>query len=223
MASSLKFLNIECLLAIIFLLFYFKYTFGFTWTASFSISKWRCASSAISNAAVFPTVPSDCPFSTFSPSTTNSDVNKFEYTVWNPLACSITIVNPYLGSFLIVFTVPASAAFTIVVLSALISIPVWVVHSFNVSEYTKLSTAKSFTISPSTGFVKFSSTTTSSVFISFVVVFVLLDCVILLVVNTFCLLTVVSSFVVFSATSFLDSLTVFPISKLDFLYFLLYL
>ena len=101
---------------------------------------------------MFPTVPIDCPFVTFSPSVTNSEVNKFAYTVSNPFWCSITIVNPYLGSFLIVFTVPASAAFTTVVFWACISIPTCVVHSCNVCEYIKFSFANSFVISPSTGF-----------------------------------------------------------------------
>ena len=36
---------------------YFKYILGSTWIESFNTSKCKCASSAISNAAVFPTVP----------------------------------------------------------------------------------------------------------------------------------------------------------------------
>ena len=72
---------------------------------------------------VVPTVPIVCPCSTFSPTTTNSVDNRFAYTVLYPLLCSITIVNPYRGSFFIYFTVPAADDFTTVVLSAFISIP----------------------------------------------------------------------------------------------------
>jgi len=61
---------------------------------------------------------------------------------------------------------PDSAAFTIVVLSAFISTPVCVVHSCKVFEYIKLSTAKSLTISPSTGFSKFNFTFVFFVFSS---------------------------------------------------------
>ena len=49
-----------------------------------------------------------------------------------------------------------------VVFSALISIPACVTHSFKVSEYTNLSFANSFIISPSTGI----ENTGSEVFIS---------------------------------------------------------
>ena len=60
---------------------YLMYILGSTGSESFKISKCKCGSSAISKTAVLPTVPSDCPFYTFSPSTTNSEVNRFEYTV----------------------------------------------------------------------------------------------------------------------------------------------
>ena len=101
---------------------------------SFKISKCKCDSSEISKVAVFPTVPIVCPFFTFSPAVTNSAVNKLEYTVLYPLLCSITTVSPYLGSFFIDFIFHSSDALTIVVLSAFISIPACVTHSFKVSE-----------------------------------------------------------------------------------------
>ncbi len=56
-------------------------------------------------------------------------------------------------------TLPFSAAFTTVVLSAFISIPVWTTHSFSVSEYTNLSFAYSFASVPSTGSAKTGSGT----------------------------------------------------------------
>ena len=59
---------------------------------------------------------------------------------------------PYLGSFFIDFTVPASDALTIDVLSAFISIPLCVTHSCNVFEYISASLANALVISPSTGF-----------------------------------------------------------------------
>ena len=58
--------------------YYFRYSVGFSGSSSFNISKCKCGSSAISKTPVFPTVPIDCPFSTFSPSTTNSEVNKLQ-------------------------------------------------------------------------------------------------------------------------------------------------
>ena len=100
----------------------------------FNSSKCKCGSSNISNVAVFPTVPIVCPCLTFSSSLTNSAVSRLEYTLVNPFSCSITTVIPYLGSFFIDFIVPSADAFTIVVFSALISIAVCVIHSFNVSE-----------------------------------------------------------------------------------------
>jgi hypothetical protein len=51
------------------------------------------------------------------------------------------IVNPYLGSFFIDFIVPLSEAQTALVLLALISIAKCVIHSSNVFEYIKLSSA----------------------------------------------------------------------------------
>ena len=116
---------------------------------------------------MFPTVPIVCPFETFSPTVTNSAVRRLAYLVSNPSECSIITVIPYLGSFLIAVTVPSSAAFTTVVLSALISIPVCVTHSFSVSEYIKLSFAYSFKISPLTGYTNDNSFFGSSFFAVF--------------------------------------------------------
>jgi hypothetical protein len=143
-----------CVINIFFFYFiynYFIYALGSTFSLSFSISKCKCGSSAISKAAEFPTVPIVCPFCTSSPSDTNSAVNKLEYTDLYPFVCSIITVRPYLGSFFIATTVPFSDALTIVVLSAFISIPKCVTHSSNVFEYIKLSFAYPFVISPSTG------------------------------------------------------------------------
>ena len=50
-----------------------------------------------------------------------------------PSSCEITTVKPYLGSFNIDVTTPSADAFITLVLSAFISIPVCVIHSFNVS------------------------------------------------------------------------------------------
>ena len=70
-----------------------------------------------------------------------------------PSSCEITTVKPYLGSFNIDVTTPSADAFITLVLSAFISIPVCVIHSFNVSEYIKFSCANSAIISPSVGLV----------------------------------------------------------------------
>ena len=110
---------------------------GFIYSPSFKISKCKWLPSPDSNTAELPIVPIDWPCSTLSPSFTNSALRRLEYTVWNPLLCSIVILNPYLGSSLIDFTVPEADALTTVVLSALISIPLWVIHSCNVLEYIK--------------------------------------------------------------------------------------
>ena len=135
------------------LAFYFKYIFGSTVSSSLVISKCRCGSSAISNDAEFPTVPKLCPLLTVSSSFTNSVVSKFAYIVLYPSLCSIITVKPYLGSFNIDVTTPSADAFITLVLSAFISIPVCVIHSFNVSEYIKFSCANSAIISPSVGLV----------------------------------------------------------------------
>ena len=138
-------------------LHYFIYEVGSRYSLFFSISKCICDLSNTSKLAVFPTVPIVCPLVTFSPTFTNSAVNKFEYLVSNPFTCSIITVSPYLGSFFIDFTVPSDAAFTTVVNSACMSTPVCVVHSFNVSEYIRFSLLYSFIISPSTGFINLGS------------------------------------------------------------------
>ena len=88
----------------------------------------------LSNDAVFPAVPIVCPCLISSPSTTNSAVNKLEYTVSYPSSCSTITVKPYLGSFTIDLTTPSAADFITLVLSAFISIAVCVIHSFKVSE-----------------------------------------------------------------------------------------
>ena len=79
--------------------------------------------SAISNVAVFPTVAIVCPCFTSSPTVTNSAVRRLEYIVSNPFSCSITTVNPYLGSFFIDLIFPSAEAFTTSVFSAEKSIP----------------------------------------------------------------------------------------------------
>ena len=143
-------------------------------------------------------------------------VNRLAYNVWYPLLCSIIIVSPYLGSFLIAFTVPSSAAFTTLALSAFKSTPGWVIHSFKVSEYTKLSLAKSFITSVSS-----SGLTNSGSFSTFLS----WDCVSLLdefdvsfVVLLFLSTSVYSfsgcSFIVFSEISFFDSSIVLPTFEL---------
>ena len=68
-----------------------------------------------------------------------------------PLSWFIITVRPNLGSFFILATVPAAAAFTTVVLSALISTPLCVIHSCKVFENTNVSFANSLKISPFTG------------------------------------------------------------------------
>ena len=147
-----------------------------------------------------------CPLVTVSPSVTNSVVSKFEYIVLYPSLCSIITVNPYLGSFFIDFTVPSSAAFTIVVLGAFISIPLCTTHSCKVSENTRFSIAKLFNISPSTGYTNSngftgSSTITGSGFSTSGVVF---SCSILPSVS--CVSFSIISFVVSSIISFIDLL-----------------
>ena len=111
-------------------------------------------------------------------------------------------------------------------MSAFISIPVCVVHSCKVSEYIKLSTAKSLTISPSTGLENLSSTAVFSVSsFLFGCVWVVCADVVTFVVFTefvfntflFVLFTVFAVFVVFLLSffiSFLASFTLFPISVL---------
>ena len=68
-----------------------------------------------------------------------------------PSSCEITTVKPYLGSFNIDVTTPSADAFITLVLSAFISIPVCVIHSFNVSEYIKFSCANSGKLIPGHG------------------------------------------------------------------------
>ena len=129
----------------------------------------------------------------------------------------------WIGSFFIDFIVPSAAAFTTVVSSDCISIPVCVVHSFNVSEYIRFSLLYSFIISPSTGFTKLGSgiiTGASCFFTSgaFVSVFGLLSVFasvlfsVLLSVFVSSLFSILFSLVLFS--SFFDSSTVFPIELL---------
>lgn len=60
---------------------YFITVFGSIASPFLVISKCKCGWSAISNAAVSPTVPILWPLFTFSPTVTNSVDNKFAYKV----------------------------------------------------------------------------------------------------------------------------------------------
>ena len=91
----------------------------------------------------------------------------------NPFSWTTVTVIPYLGSFFIDSTVPASDANTELPFSAFISTPKWTVHSCHVSEYVKLESEKSFAISPSNGTENCNSTGlgvsfTSGVGVSFI-------------------------------------------------------